>query len=65
MNRGFIGNLILLTIGLALAYYFFDWSIFDAIKSDKGMATIDYIQDVFSASWSYIKTFGTKLYEIF
>jgi len=65
MNRGFIGNLILLTIGLALAYYFFDWSIFDAIKSEKGMATVEYIRDILNTSWAYIKSLAVKLYEIF
>ena len=55
-NRGFVGNLILLVIALALAYYFFDWSIFDAAESEKGRDTIDYIRNVLTALYSYIKT---------
>ena len=64
-ERGFISWLILIIIALALLYYFFDWSIFDAIESEKGRATINYIREVLSTSWSYLKTLAVRLYEIF
>lgn len=61
-NRGFIGWLILIIIALALAKYFFDWSIFDAVNSDKGKDTIEYIKKVIDISWDFIKTNAMKIY---
>lgn len=55
-NRGFIGILILLIISLALLKYFFDWSIFDALSSERGKATVEYIRNVLDIVWSYIRT---------
>ena len=54
-DRGFIGGLILIIIALALLNYFFNWSIFDAANSEQGRNTINYIKDVLSVVWSYIK----------
>jgi len=65
MNRGFISKVIVIIIALASLYYFFDWSIFDALKSEKGMATVEYIRDILNTSWAYIKSLAVKLYEIF
>ena len=45
-DRGFIGTLLLIIAGLAALKYFFDWSIFDALESEKGRATVGYIKDV-------------------
>jgi len=54
-ERGFISWLILLIVALAFLKYFFDWSIFDAVESEKGRATIAYIREVLDVSWAYIK----------
>lgn len=53
-NRGFIGNLILIIIALTALKYFFDWSIFDAIESERGRTTITYIRNVLALVWSYL-----------
>ncbi|MBI1974365.1 MAG: hypothetical protein HYS51_00690 [Candidatus Zambryskibacteria bacterium] len=53
-NRGFIGKIILIIIGLALLKYFFDWSIFDAIDSPRGQAAISYIKDIITYIWNEI-----------
>ncbi|MDO8569669.1 MAG: hypothetical protein Q7R89_02770 [bacterium] len=55
-DKGFVGWLILVVIALALLKYFFNWSIFDAASSEQGRNTINYIKDVLSVIWSYIKT---------
>ena len=64
-NRGFIGTLFLIIIALAALKYFFDWSIFDAVASEQGKNTINYIKDVLNVSWSFIKILFIKVYEIF
>ena len=55
MKRGFISWLILIIIALALLKYFFNWSIFEAIESEKGRNTVLYIRDALNTSWAYIK----------
>lgn len=55
MNKGFISKLILIIVALALLKYFFNWSIFDALESEQGKNTINYIRDVLNTSWVYIK----------
>ncbi len=65
MNKGFIGFLILIIIALALAKYFLDWSIFDALSTEKGMATVQYVKQVVSTIWEYVKIGFAKLHEIF
>ncbi len=56
MERGFIVRWFLFAVVvLALAYYFFDWSIFDALESERGVATVAYIKKVLAAVWEYIK----------
>lgn len=55
-EKGFIIRWLLLSIVvLTLAYYFFNWSIFDAVESEQGQNTVNYIRDVLNAGWSYIK----------
>ena len=56
MNRGFISWLILLVIALALLKYFLNWSIFDAIESERGRETVSYIREVLDVVWSYART---------
>lgn len=56
-NKGFIGILVLIIIALALAKYFFDWSIFDALSSEKGKDTVLYVKNILNVVWSYLKTF--------
>jgi hypothetical protein len=66
MNRGFIGTLFLIIVGLALLKYFFDWSIFDAAATEEGRATIDYIRKILNAIWSILAVPATFIWnEIF
>ncbi len=65
MDRGFVRSLILIIIALAFLKYFFNWSIFDALESEQGRATVNYLREVLNISWFYIKNFFIKLYEIF
>ena len=55
-DRGFISWLILLVIALALLKYFLNWSIFDAIESERGRETVSYIREVLDVVWSYART---------
>ena len=55
-ERGFISLLILLIIALALLKYFLNWSIFDAMESERGRETVSYIRDVLNIAWSYVRT---------
>jgi len=62
-DRGFIGLIILIIIGLALLKYFLNWDIFDAAESDEGKSTILYIRDIFNAIWGFIGTPVTFAWE--
>ena len=53
-NRGFIGLLVMILIGLAALKYFLNWDIFDAASSDQGQSTIGYIRNIINTTWSYI-----------
>ena len=53
-NRGFIGTIFLIIIGLAALKYFLNWSIFDAAESEQGRSTIIYVRDVINIVWSYL-----------
>ncbi|MEK7175943.1 MAG: hypothetical protein AAB695_01035 [Patescibacteria group bacterium] len=55
-ERGFIGMLLLIILGLAALKYFFNWSIFDAAGSEQGRNTVLYIRDIFTTLWSYLKS---------
>ena len=55
-EKGIIGWLLLIIIALALLKYFFDFSIFDAASSEQGMQTIEYVKNIFSAVWNFIRT---------
>ena len=55
-DKGFISWLILLIIALALLKYFLNWSIFDAIESERGRETVSYIREVLDTVWSYVRT---------
>lgn len=57
-DRGFILPLILVVIALAAAYYFFEWSIFDAAGSERGQRTIQYIKDVLATAWAYVREYA-------
>ena len=54
-QEGFIGLLILIIIALALLKYFLNWSIFDAMESERGRETVMYMRNVLDLSWTYIK----------
>ena len=54
-DKGFISWLILIIIALALLKYFLNWSIFDAIESERGRETVSYIRDIFNITWSYVR----------
>ncbi len=55
-NRGFVSYLILIIIALALLKYFFEWSLLDAIESERGRNTVLYIRQVLDLAWSYLST---------
>jgi len=54
-DKGFISWLILIIIALALLKYFLNWSIFDAIESERGRETVSYIRDILNITWSYVR----------
>ena len=54
-NRGFIGLIIIVIIALALINYFFGWSIFEFLNSEKGKATVIYTHQIVDFIWSYVK----------
>ena len=53
---GFIGIIILIIIGLAALKYFFDWSIFDVLNSEKGRETLTYLRNFLKFVWDFIKS---------
>ncbi|MDP2641943.1 MAG: hypothetical protein Q8P21_01465 [bacterium] len=63
MERGFIGKLVLIIIALALLYYFFNWSIFDAVESEQGRATVEYIRNVLNTGWAYIRDLAILVWD--
>lgn len=56
-ERGFVSWLLLIIVALVLLKYFFNWSIFDAASSEQGRNTINYIKEVLSTVWYYIRKF--------
>ena len=54
-ERGIIGLLVVLVVGLILAKYLFNWSIFTAAESQQGQETVSYTHELFSNAWYYIK----------
>jgi hypothetical protein len=62
-NQGFISYIILIIVALGLLNYFFDWSIFEFLSSDKGQGTVSYLRDVISTGWSYISAPVTFIWE--
>ena len=55
-DRGIIGLIILVIIGLILLKYFLNFSVFDAANSAQGHETIGYTQSVLNLIWSYVST---------
>ncbi len=53
-NQGFITWIIIIVIALALAKYFFDFNIFSAANSPKGVETTNYVKQVLDTIWFYI-----------
>jgi hypothetical protein len=53
-NDGFISLIITIIIALALAKYFFDWSIFEALETEEGQGTVGYIRAIWDIVWKYI-----------
>ena len=62
-QRGFVGWIVLIIIALALLKYFFNWSIFDVANSEQGRNTIDYLKEVWSFVWSYLRVPVTFLWQ--
>lgn len=54
-QRGFIEVLLIIILALALLKYFLDWSIFDILDSEKGKATVEYIRDILTSIWNFIR----------
>ena len=57
-EKGFIGTLLLIILGLAALKYFFNWSIFDALNSEQGRATAAYLKELFV----YLKNFSLYIW---
>jgi hypothetical protein len=55
-EKGFIGIIILVVIGLVLLKYFYDWSVFEAAATPQGQETISYTRQVINTIWGYIST---------
>jgi hypothetical protein len=53
-SRGFIGLLLMIIAALALANYYFDWSVFEFAKTEKGREVVDYTRDLIALVWSYL-----------
>ena len=62
-NRGFIGTILLVILGLAALKYFLNWDVFDAAESEEGKSTILYLRDLFNTVWGYIGTPVTFAWE--
>jgi hypothetical protein len=54
MQKGFIGLLLVIIGALALANYYFDWSVFEFAKTEKGKEVVDYTRDLVALAWSYL-----------
>ncbi len=54
-NKGFIGIIILVIIGLVLLKYFLGWSIFEAAQTEDGQETIGYTRQIINTTWGYIQ----------
>lgn len=54
-DEGLVKMVIVLVIALALLKYFFNWSIFDALESERGRDTVFYIRNVLNTLWSYLE----------
>lgn len=62
-ERGFIGLIILLIIGLVLLKYFLNWSVFDAAASPQGQQTVSYTHELLSTVWSYVSAPATFIWQ--
>lgn len=54
-DKGFVSLIIIIIVALALVNYFWGWSIFDAASSEKGSATLNYVKELLTTIWSYLK----------
>ncbi len=55
-DKGFVGIIILVIIGLALLKYFINFDIFAAADSTRGQETLGYTAQILRTGWSYIST---------
>ena len=53
-ERGFVGMLVMILIGLLALKYFLNWDIFDAAATKEGQGTIAYLRQIVNTVWSYI-----------
>ena len=60
-KRGFVKIIVILVIALAGLKYFFDWSIFDALNSEQGRATVSYTKEVLK----HLQAFALSAWEGF
>ena len=54
-NRGFIKTILIIVIALAALKYFLNWSVFDAMESEKGKETLEYVRNIINTLWSYLE----------
>lgn len=62
MKNGFIGTLLVIVVALVLLKYFFDFSLLEFLKSDRGRevleylkSILDYMKDIAIRVWNYIQ----------
>ena len=62
-DRGFVGTLVLIIVALMALKYFFDWSIFDALNSEAGRNTVEYIKEVIFTVWNFIQDWTLLIWD--
>ena|SRR3990167_10161530 len=54
-DKGLVGTIILIIIGLAALKYFLDFDIFEAADTEQGQGTLAYIKQIINFIWDIIE----------
>jgi hypothetical protein len=57
-DKGFVELVVIVIVALALLKYFFDFSVFEALSSEQGRATVGYVKDILN----YLKEMIVNLF---